>query len=59
MKGIYVCKHPNVKKLYEANHELKLKIKQIEFKHINIKNENNEESHTLAGLAQMVSQKTR
>lgn len=57
MKGIYVCKHPNVKKLYEANHELKLKIKQIEFKHI--KNENNEESHTLAGLAQMVSQKTR
>ena len=57
MKGIYVCKHPNVKKLYEANHELMLKIKQIEFKHI--KNENNEESHTLAGLAQMVSQKTR
>ena len=49
MKGKYECRSPNLKQLYDANHELKLKIKHIEFEHIY--REHNYEADKLAQTA--------
>ena len=50
----YECNSPNLKQLYEANHELMLKINPIEFQHIN-----RDHNYEADKLAQMVFKKMR
>ena len=50
----YECNSPNLKQLYEANHELMLKINHIEFQHIN-----RDHNYEADKLAQMVLKKMR